>query len=70
MDWNVLLFGKTQKFRINIMPPSSGMRPAESGDNLDFSPSSAGFLLNLLFDPEDGGDMFLRNISLCPNYAA
>jgi hypothetical protein len=24
--------------------------------------SSAGFLLGLFFDPEDGGDMFLRNV--------
>jgi hypothetical protein len=23
----------------------------------------AGFLLGLFFDPEDGGDMFLRNVS-------
>jgi hypothetical protein len=25
----------------------------------------AGFLLDLLFDPEDGGDMLLRNVGLC-----
>jgi hypothetical protein len=25
-------------------------------------PASAGFLLCLFFDPEDGGDMFLRNV--------
>jgi hypothetical protein len=27
-------------------------------------------LLGLLFDPEDGGDMFLRNVGLSPNYTA
>jgi hypothetical protein len=26
--------------------------------------NSAAFLLNLVFDPEDGGDMFLRNFGL------
>jgi hypothetical protein len=25
-------------------------------------PTSAGFLLGLFFDTEDGGDMFLRNV--------
>jgi hypothetical protein len=58
MDWNILLFGKAQKFRINILPPSSGRKPAETGDILSFSSSYAGFLLDLLFDPEDGGDIF------------
>jgi hypothetical protein len=31
---------------------------------------SAGFLLGLLFNAEDGGDMFLRNVGLSPNYKA
>jgi hypothetical protein len=26
----------------------------------------AGFLLGVFFDPEDGGDMFLRNFGLLP----
>jgi hypothetical protein len=29
-----------------------------------------GFLLGLLFDPEDGDDMFLRRVGIFPNYAA
>jgi hypothetical protein len=31
-------------------------------------PVSAGFLLALMFDPENGGNMFLRNVDLFPNY--
>jgi hypothetical protein len=30
--------------------------------------NSAGFLLGLLFDPEDRSDMFLLNVGLSPNY--
>jgi hypothetical protein len=49
---------------------SSGLKskqsknPAEKGRQT----SSAGFLLSILFDLEDGGDMFLRNVGLFPNY--
>jgi hypothetical protein len=33
--------------------------------------SLAGFLLGLFFDPEDGGDMFLRNVdSFSTDYTA
>jgi hypothetical protein len=30
-------------------------------------PASAGFLLGLIFDAEDGSDIFLRNIGISPN---
>jgi hypothetical protein len=33
-------------------------------------PASADFLLSLLLNSEDGGDMFLRNVELSPNYTA
>jgi hypothetical protein len=33
-------------------------------------PAPAGFLLCLLFDPEDDSDIFLRNIGLTPNNTA
>lgn len=36
---------------------------------LSHLPDSAGFLLGLLLDSEDGGDMLLRNIRLAPDYA-
>jgi hypothetical protein len=32
--------------------------------------ASAGFLLGSLFDPEDGVDIFLPNVGVCPNYTA
>jgi hypothetical protein len=32
--------------------------------------ASAGVLLNLLFDPEDGGDMILPDVGLFSNYRA
>jgi hypothetical protein len=31
---------------------------------------SAGFLLRLFFDPDNGGDMLLRNVGLSLNYKA
>jgi hypothetical protein len=31
---------------------------------------SASLFLGLLFDSEIGGDMFLRNVDLCPYYTA
>jgi hypothetical protein len=33
-------------------------------------PLSAGFFFNLFFYPEDGDDMFFRNVGLSPSYTA
>jgi hypothetical protein len=33
-------------------------------------PAFAGFVYGLFFDPGDGGDIFLRNVDLSPNYTA
>jgi hypothetical protein len=38
-------------------------------EELNLPPVSAAFLLALLFDPEDGGNMFLLNVSLSPDDA-
>jgi hypothetical protein len=35
--------------------------------SLFYDPASVDFLLDLLFDPEDGCDMFIRNVGLSPN---
>jgi hypothetical protein len=35
---------------------------AKNGQKLVFSPASTGFFFVLLFDHEDGDDMFLRNV--------
>jgi hypothetical protein len=37
---------------------------------LSLLPASGGFFLVLLFDHEDGGDLFLQNVWLCPNHPA
>jgi hypothetical protein len=43
-------------------------KPSEEGNNLSFCHTSAGFLLGIFFEPEDGGDISLRNVSLSPKY--
>jgi hypothetical protein len=48
MGYNAIQCGESQPtFQWNISLPSSGL---------------VGFLLGLLFDPEDGDNMFLRNV--------
>jgi hypothetical protein len=36
--------------------------------NLSLPPASAGFLLRLFFKPEDGGDIFFRNLGQSPYF--
>jgi hypothetical protein len=54
-------------FRKIMSPPSSGSKTKQCKNRIEAgsNPSlpQAGFLLDLFFDPEDGGDMFLRNVS-------
>jgi hypothetical protein len=46
--------------RRNVLPPSSGSKKSVKAGGMK---RSAGFLLGLFLDPEDGGNMFLRNVS-------
>jgi hypothetical protein len=48
-------------FRMNMPPPSSGLKSMARNITACYL-LHAGFLLGLLFDPEDGGDMNLRII--------
>jgi hypothetical protein len=54
------------------MSPGSKSKPrkklAEAGGKLILLPVSAYFLHGLLFDPEDGSNMFLQNIVFSLNY--
>jgi hypothetical protein len=38
-------------------------KSAEADGKLSY-PASTGFFLGVFFDPENGGDMFLRNVEL------
>jgi hypothetical protein len=61
-------------FQRNMSPPSSGSKSKPSKKRADAEPSllpaSVGFLLGLLSDFEEGGNIFLRNTGLYPNYTA
>jgi hypothetical protein len=56
--------GEYPIFRRNLPSPSSGSKIKASKLGL------LSRLLACLFDPDDGGDMFLRNVGLSPNYTA
>jgi hypothetical protein len=54
--------GSQLTFQRNMSPPSSQSKNTPSKSS-DYYLLHAGFLLGLFFNPEDGGDMFLQNVS-------
>jgi hypothetical protein len=65
---------KTALFIVTVVKAASAtqalIKQEANKFSLDSPPASAGFLLSLLVDPEDGGDIFFRNIGLFLNYTA
>jgi hypothetical protein len=57
---------KTRHFGATYRLHLQGQRVSK----LSMLPTSAGSLLALLFNPEDAGDMFLRNVPLSSHYMA
>jgi hypothetical protein len=59
---------------ITVAHYSAVLRPASSSDSihtvpdLNLLPACAGFVRSLRFSPENGGDVFLRNVWLSPSY--
>jgi hypothetical protein len=45
-----------------------GIKVSQTRKQLSLLPASTGLLLGLLFRPENGGDMLLRNVGIFPNY--
>jgi hypothetical protein len=59
--WDVMCVN-IPTFRTIISPSFSGFK-----SKLSLPPAYAGFLLGLLFDREDGGEISLRNVELSRN---
>jgi hypothetical protein len=63
LGYNAVYYREIPPFQRNISPPSSGLKsypnkkPCKTGSVCRLL--LAGPFLTLLFDPEDGGDMFL-----------
>jgi hypothetical protein len=54
----------------NISPLSSGLKSKPGKKPVAELRLLPAFVGTLLFDPEDGGDIFVRNVWLSPNYTA
>jgi hypothetical protein len=58
-------------FRRNVIPPGSKCKPSKQGESKSDFGVVVFFSLSLLFDPEEGGSMFFRNVGeLLPDYTA
>jgi hypothetical protein len=56
--------GSSEMFRMNVLPQSSGSKRKPSKQSFLHD----GYLFSLLFDSEDGDNVFLRNIGELLNY--
>jgi hypothetical protein len=68
-----LTFGGTHRLHIQgrrVSQTKNEQKQEARSAELSLPPVSAGFLLGLLFDLEDGGKMFMRNVGFSPNYGA
>jgi hypothetical protein len=66
-------FENSQTFRRNVLPQFSGSKDKirkklAEASKLSLLHASTTLLLVLVFGPEDGGNVFLRNVGLSPNY--
>jgi hypothetical protein len=57
-------FGGTYRFHLQDQKG----KPSKTADEEGYRLSSTSFLLGLLIDPEDRGDIFLRNVWFTPGY--
>jgi hypothetical protein len=63
----VLYFGDSLTFREKILPPSTMQkRTPNISPPTQLAACSVGFLVNVLFSPENDGDRFLRNVRFSP----
>jgi hypothetical protein len=63
---NVGLTTFSGDWRLNERKPSRKLERA--GGKLILSTASANFFLGVLFRPEDGSDLLIRNVGIYPHY--
>jgi hypothetical protein len=59
LGYNVVHFGESQMFQSKILPPSSGSKSKLREKSAHLAAPPSGFLLGLLFNSENEGEMLL-----------